>query len=186
VAHRLLRSDKHEAEYGRVRRSLVLRANPTVRQIQTILSQIDRALRERGATTDRAPAGELIFRMPPPWKLARIRWLALITRGTATLSAWGGGPWRVSYRLHFGALQLLTGLITVSMVVVGWNWPRLALLSAALALWIVGYGSLHLLAAQQFRDLLGDVMADVLERRTKPRPGQPTPSSAPATSQQPE
>jgi hypothetical protein len=169
-----------------VRRSLVLRANPTVRQTQTILSQLDRVLRERGATTDRAPAGEVIFRMPPPWKLARIGWLALITRGTATLSAWGGGPWRVTYRLYFRALQLLTGLITIGMVVFGWRWPRLALLSAVLAVWIVGYGLLHLLAARQFRTLLSGVMTDVLERRAKSRSDQPTPSSTPAASQQPE
>lgn len=169
-----------------MRRSLVLRANPTMRQTQAILSQLDRALRERGATTDRAPAGELTFRMPPPWRLARIGWLALITRGTATLSAWGGGPWRVSYRLHFGALQLLTALITVSMVVFGWNWPRVALLSAGLALWIIGYGSLHLLAAHRFRDLLSGVMTEILERRTKPRADKQTPSGTPAASQQPE
>ena len=162
-----------------------MRANPTVRQTQTILAQLDRVLRERGATTDRAPAGELVFRMPPPWKLARIGWLALITRGTATLSAWGGGPWRVTYRLHFRALQLLTGLITVGMVLFGWGWPRVSLLSAVLAVWIVGYGSLHLLAARQFRNLLAGVMIDILERRRKSRSGQSTPSSAPAT-QQPE
>lgn len=165
----------------------MLRANPTVRQTQRILAQLDRVLRERGATTDRAPAGELIFRMPPPWKLARVGWLALITRGTATLSAWGGGPWRVSYRLHFGALQLLTGLITLAIAVFGWGWPRLALLSAVLALWIVGYGSLHVLAAHQFRDLLSGVMTDVIERRPNSRPDQPAVQpSAPSASQQPD
>ncbi|HJU67033.1 MAG TPA: hypothetical protein VJ650_02215 [Gemmatimonadaceae bacterium] len=170
-----------------MRRSLVLRTNPTVRQTQKILSQLDRALRERGATTDRAPAGELVFRMPLPWELARVGWLALITRGTATLSAWGGGPWRVSYRLYFGALQILTGLITLGMVIFGFGWPRLALLSAVLALWIVGYGALHLLAAHQFRDLLRDVMADVIERRSSSRTDQPAVQpSAPSASQHPE
>jgi len=166
-----------------VRRSLVLRTNPTVRQTQAILVQLDRALRERGATTDRASGGELTFRMPPPWKLARVGWLALITRGTATLSAWGGGPWRVSYRLYFGSLQSLTALITLTIAVLGWGWPRLALLSAALALWIIGYGSLHLLAAHRFRDFLSAVIADVMERRVPARAEQ---ASAPATSQQPE
>lgn len=166
---------------------MVLRANPTVRQTQRILSQLDRALRERGATTDRAPAGELVFHMPPPWKLAPVGWLALITRGTATLSAWGGGPWRVSYRLHFAALQVFTGLITLGIAVLGWGWPRLALLSAVLALWILGYGLLHLLAAHRFRDLLRDVMADVIERRPNSRTDQPAgQSSAPSPSQQPE
>jgi hypothetical protein len=177
------RLGRRDAGSGLVRRSLVLRTNPTVRQTQAILVQLERALRQRGATTDRAQAGELIFRMPPPWRLARVGWLGLITRGIAMLSAWGGGPWRVSYRLYFGALQALTGLITLSMVALGWGWPRLALLSAVLALWIIGYGSLHLLAAHHFRDLLSGIMTDVLQRRTAPPAEQ---ASAPATSQQPE
>lgn len=167
-----------------MRRSLVLRANPTVRQIQAILSRVERALTERGATVNRESPGEVSFRMPPPWQLARVGWLALITRGTATLSAWGGGPWRVSYRLHFGALQALTAVMTLVIVALGWNWPRFALLSTVLVLWIAGYGVLHLVASHYFRRLLREVMADVVERRARPR-AKPTPS-APATSQQPE
>lgn len=166
-----------------MRRSLVLRANPTVRQTQAILTRLESALRDRRATTDRAPGGELTFRMPPPWHFARVGWLALITRGTATLSAWGGGPWRVSYRLYFGALQALTGLITLALVVLGWGWPRLTLLSAVLALWIAGYASLHLLAAHHFRSMLSDLMIDVLERRAQRRTES---AAAPARSQQPE
>lgn len=180
---RPLLSGKHDGERGFVRRSLVLRANPTVRQTQAILVQLDRALRERGAATHRTPAGELIFRMPPPWKFAPVGWIALITRGTATLSAWGGGPWRVSYRLYFAALQALTGLITLGMAVLGWGWPRLALLSAVLALMLLGYGSLHLLAAHHFRDLLSEVMSDVIERRPTAQAEQ---AGATAASQQPE
>ena len=161
----------------------MLRSNPSMRQTQEILARLDRALRERGAATDRAPAGELTFRMPPPWRLAPVGWLAVITRGTATLSAWGGGPWRVSYRVHFGALQSVTALITLALVVLGWGWPRVALLSAVLALWIIGYGALHLLAARRFRTLLTKVMADVLEPRVRaPTP----PAGVSATSQQPE
>jgi hypothetical protein len=161
-----------------------LRTNPTVRQIQATLVRVERALTELGATVYRGVPGELTFRMPPPWRLARVGWLALITRGTATLSAWGGGPWRVSYRLHFGALQALTGLVTVVILLLGWGWPRLALLGTVLALWITGYGALHLVAAHNFRKLLRDVMVDVVERRTQPRP---IPAgSSPAPSQQPE
>jgi hypothetical protein len=166
-----------------VKRSVVLRANPSVRETQAVLTRLERALIERGAATERASTGELHFRMPPPWRFAPIGWLALITRGTATLSAWGGGPWRVSYRLYFGALQAVTAMITLGMVVLGWEWPRLALLTAALGLWIAGYASLHLLAANRFRRLLRHVMADVLERRTRPRE---TPANAPVARQQPE
>lgn len=161
----------------------MLRANPTVRQTQAILARLEHAMRDRGATTVREPGGELTFRMPPPWKLARVGWLGLITRGTATLSAWGGGPWRVSYRLYFGALQAVTALITLGLAVFGWQWPRVALLSAVLALWIAGYAALHLLAARHFRALLSNLMVDVVERRAQPR----TPSDAArAVSQQPE
>jgi hypothetical protein len=138
---------------------------------------------ERGAAVHRVTPGEVSFRMPPPWRLARVGWLALITRGTATLSAWGGGPWRVSYRLHFGALQAVTGLLTLVIMLLGWGWPRLALLSTLLALWVVGYGSLHLLASHRFRRLLHEVMADAVEQRARPRA---EPTDAPATSQQPE
>ena len=165
-----------------MRRSLVLRSNPTVRQSQAILGRLERALTERGAITHREVSGEVAFRMPPPWRLAR-GWLALISRGTATLSAWGGGPWRVSYRLHFGALRALTGLVTLTIVVIGWRWSRLALLAVVLVLWGAGYGSLHLLGAHAFRDLLRRVLGDFVENRARPRP---QPTDAAAESQQPE
>ena len=162
----------------------MLRANPSVRQTQALLARLERALNERGATTERGTAGELTFRMPAPWRLAPVGWLALITRGTATLSAWGGGPWRVSYRLYFGALQSVVALITLGIVVLGWGRPRLALFAAVLAMWIVGYAPLHFLAAHGFRNLLHSIMADVLERRSG-RPRTET-ASASASPQQPE
>lgn len=147
----------------------MLRANPTVRETQAVLTRLERALQERGATTARTAGGVLSFRMPPPWRLARIGWLALITRGTGTLSAWGGGPWRVSYRLYFDALQATTAVITLGIAVFGWGWPRVTLIGGVLALWIIGYASLHLLAGHRFRDLLRNVLFDVLEPRDQPR-----------------
>jgi hypothetical protein len=133
--------------------------------------------------TDRTPTGELTFRMPPPWRLAPVGWLALLTRGTATLSAWGGGPWRVSYRLYFGALQAAAACITLVIAIVGWGWPRLTLVIVILAFWILGYAPLHLLAANRFRRLLRDVMADVIDQRVRRGADR---ASAPAASQQPE
>ena len=96
----------------------------------------------------------------------------------------GGGPWRVSYKLRFGALQVLTSLVTLVIVVIGWRWPRVALLSTVLVLWLAGYGALHLVASHAFRRLLRGVMADVVERRAQPRT-KPT-AGAQATSQHPE
>ena len=166
-----------------MRRSFVLRANPSVRQTQALLARLDRALNERGATTERGPAGELTFRMPAPWRFAPVGWLALVTRGTATLSAWGGGPWRVSYRLYFGGLQSVVALITLGILVLGWGVPRLSLLAAVLGVWIVGYAPLHILAAHAFRNLLHSVMADVLEQRGGSRR---TEAAGASSSQQPE
>ncbi|HEU5185734.1 MAG TPA: hypothetical protein VFU01_14265 [Gemmatimonadaceae bacterium] len=166
-----------------MKRSLVLRGNPTVRETNAILARLETALGERGATTHRRTPGEVSFRMPPPWRFARLGLLGLITRGTAVLSAWGGGPWRVSYRLYFGALQVITGVLTLVIAVLGWSWPRSILLSILLGLWLFGYGSLHLLASHRFRDFLRGVMHDVTERRSRPRAER---RSASATSQQPE
>jgi hypothetical protein len=160
-----------------------LRTNPSVRQTQALLVRLEQALTQRGAAVYRQIPGELSFRMPPPWRLAPVGWVALVTSGTLTLSAWGGGPWRLSYRLHFGWLQALTGLMTLIMAVLGWGWPRLALLGAVLALWVVGYGALHLIAAHHFRVLLRGLMSDIAERRARPRREA---NSTPAASQQPE
>ena len=166
-----------------MRRSFLLRGGTTVHQTQAVLARLERALSELGATVHRPIPGEVIFEMPPPWRLAPIGWLALISRGTATLSAWGGGPWRVSYRLRFAALRALTAMLTVGILIFGWTWPRLALLSIVLAVWVVGYGSLYFLASNRFRRMLSGLAADVTERRTRPRsPG----SEATVASQQPE
>jgi hypothetical protein len=89
----------------------------------------------------------------------------------------------VSYRLQFRALQLITGLLTLAIVAVGWGWPRLSLLMVVATLWIVGYGALYYLASKRFRRVLADIAADIAERRTRPRV---TPPEARMASQHPE
>jgi hypothetical protein len=165
-----------------MRRSLVLRTNPTVRQTQLVLARLERALAEHGAAIKRPSAGEIEFRMPAPWKLAP-GFLALVSGGTATVSAWGGGPWRVSYSLRFGALRTLTAIVTLALVTVGWGWPRLELMSSVIALWVVGSGTLHILAARAFRRFVRELLPDVIERRAQSR--QP-PEPEQATAQQPD
>jgi hypothetical protein len=91
----------------------------------------------------------------------------------------------VSYRLYFGALRTVTAFITLILIALGWEWPRLSLLSAVLSLWVAGYGALHLLAAHRFRGLLSAAMADVIDRRAHPRT-QPANPSTSASSQHPE
>lgn len=152
-----------------MRRSFLLRGGTTVHQTQAVLARLEGALSAVGAAVQRPLPGEVIFEMPPPWRLAPIGWLALISRGTATLSAWGGGPWRVSYRLKFAALRAVTAMVTLVLVVLGWGWPRLTLLSIVLALWIIGYGALYFLASNRFRRMLSEIASDVAERRSRPR-----------------
>jgi hypothetical protein len=166
-----------------VRRSFLLRNGTSVHQTQAVLARLEGALSAIGAAVQRPTPGEVIFEMPPPWRLARIGWLALISRGTATLSAWGGGPWRVSYRLKFAALRAVTGLMTVALVALGWSWPRLTLLSIVLALWIIGYGALYFLASRRFRRMLSETALDVAERRSRPRSSD---QKATVASQQPD
>lgn len=152
-----------------MRRSFILRDGTTVHQTQAVLARLEGALSAVGAAVRRPIPGEVLFEMPPPWRLAPIGWLALISRGTATLSAWGGGPWRVSYRLKFAALRAVTAMLTLVLVALGWSWPRLTLLSIVLSLWVVGYGALYVLASKRFRRLLSEITSDVAERRSRPR-----------------
>jgi hypothetical protein len=166
-----------------VRRSFLLRPDTTVHQTQVVIGRLETALSRLGAAVRRTTPGELLFEMPRPWRLAPIGWLALVSQGSATLSAWGGGPWRVSYRLRFGALRFVTALLTLAIVAVGWGWPRLSLLMVAATLWVVGYGSLYYLASNRFRRILADIAAETAERRARPRA---TPPDARVASQQPE
>ena len=166
-----------------MRRSFLLRPNTTVHQTQVVIGRLESALSRLGAMVRRTTPGELVFEMPRPWCLAPIGWLALISQGSATLSAWGGGPWRVSYRLRFGALRLITALVTLAIVAVGWGWSRLSLLMVVATLWVAGYGSLYYLASKRFRGILADIAAETAERRTRPRV---TSSEARVGSQQPE
>lgn len=166
-----------------MRRSFLLRPDTTVHQTQAVISRLEAGLSRLGAVVRRTNPGELMFEMPRPWRLAPIGWLAVISKGSATLSAWGGGPWRVSYRLQFGALRLVTALLMLVIVAVGWGGPRLSLLMVVATLWLIGYGSLYYLASRRFRRLLAEITAETAERRARPRV---TPSKAPVASQQPD
>jgi hypothetical protein len=166
-----------------VRRSFLLRPDTTVHQTQIVIARLEAALSRLGATVRRPTPGELTFEMPRPWRLAPIGWLALVSRGSATLSAWGGGPWRVSYSLQFGALRFVTALLTLVIVAVGWRWPRLSLLMVVATIWVVGYGACYYLASRRFRNILADIAAEITERRARPRA---TSGETRVASQQPE
>ena len=152
-------------------RSLPLRREPSVRQIQTILRRIEEELAARGATIQQAgPKGGLSFRMPMPWKAPRLGALLFITSGRALVSAGAGGPWKVRYHLDFSVLLGLAIVLSLGLVAVGLSWPdRSRLLNALLILWLIVYGVPYLVATIRFRRIIEKSTHDVIERRRAPR-----------------
>ena len=152
-------------------RSLPLRREPSVRQIETILRRIEEELQTRGATIERAgPTGGLGFRMPRPWKAPHLGALLFITSGRAMVSAGSGGPWKVRYRLDFSVLLGITIVMSLGLIAVGLSWPdRTRLLNALLVLWTVIYGIPYVIATMQFRRIILKSTHDVIERRRGPR-----------------
>ena len=152
-------------------RSLPLRREPSVRQIETILRRIEEELTTRGATIEKTGAkGGLKFRMPRPWNAPRLGVLLFITSGRAVVSAGAGGPWKVRYHLDFSVLLWLTIALSLGLVAIGLSWPnRTSLLNALLILWLVVYGLPYLLATSRFRRIIQKSTQDVIERRRAPR-----------------
>jgi len=164
-------------------RSINLRREPTVRQIDAILRHLDEELTKRGATVTRAGiAGALRFRMPRPWKAPRLGVLLAMTGGRAEVSAGSGGPWRVRYGLSFSVLQGIVVLLSLALIAFGLSWPdRTNLINALLVLWAVAYGLPYVAATVRFRRIIQSCALDVVERRRAPR----NPDSRPVASDPP-
>lgn len=169
-------------------RSLPLRREPTVRQIETILRRIEEELVSRGARVDRkAITGGIRFRMPWPWTAPRLGVLLFISSGRAIVSAGSGGPWKVRYALDFSVLLGFAITLSVALITVGLSWPdRTQLLNALLVVWLVIYGLPYLLATMRFRQIIQKSTHDVIERRKAPRDSgsqaavtKPTPTNQP-------
>ncbi len=159
--------------------SIRLRTEPTVQQGQLILARVERALDELGVETERERSDVVSFRLPPPWRAARVDSLRLATAGKVRVSAGGGGPRRLRYELSFLWLRVAGGSITAFLVVLGWEWPRMVLLGALLWLWIAVF-ALVATARRQMRRLLRSCAREIVERRKEPRPVSPASSSPPA------
>ena len=152
-------------------RSVPLRREPSVRQIETILRRIDDELSSRGATVTRVgTTGGLRFRMPWPWRAPRLGVLLFISSGRATVSAGSGGPWKVRYGLDFSVLLGFSITLSVVLIAVGLSWPdRTQLLNALLIVWVFIYGVPYVLATTRFRRVIQTSTHDVIERRRAPR-----------------
>lgn len=156
-------------------KTVELRTEPSVRQADAILSELERTLAARGITPQRRGL-ELRFRVPvPPWRAARIGTLAAVTTGVVKVSAGSGGPWRVRYSLDYTVLRGLAVLLSIVAIVMGLGWPRLTLVNVVAAVWLLVYLAPRWMAARRFDELVRRSATEVLERRRTPRelPAQP-------------
>ena len=152
-------------------RSISLRKEPSVRQIDAILRHLEEELTKRGATVSRTGiAGALRFRMPRPWKAPRLGILLAVTSGKAEVSAGSGGPWRVRYGLSFSVLRGIVILLSLALIAFGLSWPdRTNLINTLLILWIVAYGVPYVAATLRFRRIVQSCAIDIVERRRAAR-----------------
>lgn len=151
-------------------RSIDLRKEPSVRQVEAILRNLDQQLTARGATVDRAGAvGGLRFRMPRPWKAPRLGVLLFITSGRVVVTAGSGGPWRVRYGLDFSVLQGMAIVLSLGLIAVGLAWPRTSLINSLIVLWLAVYGIPYVVVSAYFRRVIHTSASDVVERRKAPR-----------------
>lgn len=164
-------------------RSLGLRTEPTVRQTEVILSQVERELASRGARVERSGPGRLRFVMPAPWRARRLGSMLAVRTGSVMVSAGSGEPRRVRYHLHFTALRLVTGVLSAVVAAIGWGWQRTSLFNALVVLWVVAFGIPYVVAGIQFRRIVEASARDVLERRKEPRG--PKPAAAAGTREEP-
>ena len=152
-----------------MRHSLALRREPTARQTQVITLRIERELAALGAQVERGRDNLVKFRMPLPWQATRSDPMLLVTSGQISVSAGGGGPWRVQYRVQHLRLAILCGVASLIIAAAGWSWPRLTLLQVLGVVWIMLYGVPVLVAGRRVRQLLRSAASEVAERRKTPR-----------------
>jgi hypothetical protein len=152
-----------------MRHSLALRREPTARQTQAISARIERELSALGARVERGHSNLVTFTMPLPWEAKRPDPMLLVTSGQVSVSAGGGGPWRVQYRVQHFRLALLCGVASLIIAAAGWSWPRLTLLQVLGVVWIVLYGAPVLVAGRRVRQLLRSAASEIVERRKTPR-----------------
>ena len=150
-------------------RSIPLRTEPTVREADAILSQVEAALTTRGVTPKRRGL-ELRFRVPMPWRAPGLGVLVAVTSGVVKVSAGAGEPWKVRYSLDYTVLRALAVVLSIAAVIVGLSaWPRLMLINVVVAIWLLVYLGPRWLASRRFDDMMRDSAASVLERRRTPR-----------------
>jgi hypothetical protein len=160
-------------------RSIRLRREPSVRQVNAILTRVERGLRERGLDVSRHGVGGLHFRVPPPWRTRGAGLLTAATSGRVRVTAGRGERRQVRYDLKFTTLQALITLASFVLVIVGWQRARISLIATVALIWLLLYLPAHLVANAQLHRIVLTSALDVIERRSGSRT--PAPTSGPET-----
>jgi hypothetical protein len=148
-----------------------------VRQVNAILTQLERDLTERGLDVSRHGIGGLHFQVPPPWRTRRAGLLMAATSGRVRVTAGRGERRQVRYELKFTTLQAILMLASFVLVIVGWQRARVELVGSVALIWLLMYLPAYAIATAQLRRIVSRGAREVIDRRRAPRP---TPEGASA------
>ena len=150
-------------------RTIRLREEPSVRQINAILTRMERDLAERGLDVSRHGVGGIHFRVPPPWRTRRAGLLSAATAGRVRVTAGRGERRQVRYELKFTMLQAALMLVSFILVLLGWQRARIELVGSVALIWLFGYLPAYAVANAQLRRIVATGAREVMERRRAPR-----------------
>ena len=150
-------------------RAIRLGVEPSVRQINAILTRLERDLAERGLDVARHGVGGIRFTVPPPWRTRRAGLLGAATSGRVRVTAGRGERRQVRYDLKFTTLQALLMLASFVLVIVGWQRARVSLVATVALIWLLFYLPAYFIATAQLRRIVSLGARQVLERRRDSR-----------------
>lgn len=150
-------------------RAIRLQTEPSVRQINAILTRLERDLSERGLDVSRHGVGGIRFTVPPPWRTRRAGLLGAATSGRVRVTAGRGERRQVRYDLKFTTLQALLMLASFALIIVGWQRARVSLVAMVALIWLFFYLPAYLIATAQLRRVVSRGAREVLERRRESR-----------------
>lgn len=144
-------------------RSIPLDVSPTAREAQAILSYVEDELRALGGSVERSQYGAIHFKLPPPWRARHLGILHVVSSGRATIGAAAGAPWRVRYELKFTMLQWAAIVLTVLVVLFGWQSGRFITFYGIAGVWLLCYALPYVAATVRFRNLVRARVQDIVE-----------------------
>ena len=150
-------------------RALRLRQEPSVRQINRILTRVESDLAARGLEVSRHGVGGLRFKVPPPWRTRRAGLLGAATSGRVRVTAGRGERRHVRYELKFTLLQAALMLASFALVIVGWQRARVSLIGSVALIWLLIYLPVYMIANRQLRRIVATGAREVIDRRRTPR-----------------